>query len=429
MKHAALLIAALALAGKAAPAFAQSVQKGEANTQESPPPGLFQPFDALRGRVVDAGIVLTVRYTSELAYNPLGGNTDRVTESGQVDLGAKLDLEKLAGLRGGALNAVITWRRGRLLDQVADLGTLQQTQEVYGRGQTWRLTRFWYEQSLGRVSGKLGRSNVGEDFATFSCDFMNLTFCGAQPGNIVGGYWFNWPVSQWMARAKLSVGDGYVQIGAYEVNPRNLRKTFTLGYVHGATGVLIPVESVWKPKLGGLPGIYRVGAWYDTSRAGDAVLDRNHGLAIITGTDPLQREGRWGGWAMVRQQVTGSIDETGTARGLTLFARATRADRRTARLDSQVALGLFYEGLHLIGADDALGVGVGGTHVNGRVAAAEQVAGQRRQESEYVGEIFYSFHPIPGIVVRPNVQYVIDPGGRPDLRNVVVLGLKTALTL
>ena len=232
------------------------------------------------------------------------------------------------------------------MNDVAGLGTLQQTQEVYGRGQTWRLTRLWYEQALGRASIKVGRSNVGEDFATFSCDFMNLSFCGAQPGNIVGGYWFNWPVGEWMACAKLSMGDGYVQLGAYEVNPRNLHKRFTIGYLHGATGVLLPVEGVWKPKLGGLPGTWRAGDWYDTSRADDVVLDRTGGLAATSGLDPLRRDGRWGGWAILRQQVTGTADKDGTVRGPTLFARATEADRRTARLDSQISLGLFYEGLN-----------------------------------------------------------------------------------
>lgn len=429
MKHAVLLVAALASVGAATPALGQSVQDGQADTQTPPPPGLLLPFDRLRGRAEDSGVTLSARYTSELAYNPVGGEDKRITETGQVDFGAEINLEKSAGLRGGTLNAVVTWRRGHLLDQAAGLGTLQQTQEVYGRGQTWRLTRLWYEQSLGRVSAKVGRSNVGEDFATFSCDFMNLTFCGAQPGNVVGDYWFNWPVSQWMARAKLSAKNGYVQIGAYEVNPRNLRKTFTLGYVHGATGVLIPTEAVWKPQPGGLLGIYRLGAWYDTSRADDAVLDRNRNLAIVTGADPLEREGRWGGWVMFRQQVTGSVDETGTSHGLTLFARATQADKRTARLDRQMSIGLFYEGLHVISSNDASGVAVGSTHVNGRVAAAERVAGQTEQGNEYVGEVFYSFHPIPGIVVRPNVQYIVDPGGRPDRKNVVVLGLKTALTL
>ncbi|TVV77336.1 carbohydrate porin [Sphingomonas solaris] len=427
MTRSALL--ALALAGAAPPAFAQSVQKGEADAQESPPAGLIAPFDRLRGRATKAGVTLSARYTSELGFNVAGGDAERVTETGQADVGAKLDMGQVAGLQGGTLNAVVTWRRGHLLDSTANLGTLQQTQEVYGRGQTWRLTRLWYEQALGPVALKAGRSNVGEDFATFSCDFMNLSFCGAQPGNIVGDYWYNWPVSQWMARAKLSIGQGYVQLGAYEVNPRNLRKTFTIGYLHGATGVLLPVEGVWKPKVGGLPGTWRAGAWYDTSHADDVALDRAGGLAAAGGLGPLRREGRWGGWAIVRQQVTGAADEDGAVRGLTLFGRVTQADRRTARIDSQVTVGLFYEGLPGLASDDVLGAALGRTHVNHRVEAAQRIRGEAIQGAEWTGEVFYSLHPATGLVLRPNVQYILHPGGLKHRSDAVVLGLKSAFTL
>ena len=95
-------------------------------------------------------------------------------------------------------------------------------QEVYGRGQTWHMTQFWLNQSFldNRVQWKIGRLTVGEDFASFSCDFQNLTFCGAQPGNLVGSYWVNWPTSQWATRLKVSTSEQtYVQAGVYQVNP------------------------------------------------------------------------------------------------------------------------------------------------------------------------------------------------------------------
>lgn len=411
---------AVALVATATPGLTQSIQKGAADTEEQPPPGVFGPFDRLRQRAADAGVTLSARYTSEFGYNASGGDSHRATETGQADIGAKIDLEKLAGIKGGTFDGVVTWRRGKLLDDVAGIDALQQTQEVYGRGQTWRLTRLWYEQLLGRASLKIGRSNVGEDFAAFSCDFMNLTFCGAQPGNIVGNYWFNWPVSQWMGRAKMALGDGYIQLGAYEVNPLNLSKAFTIGHFHGATGVLIPFEGVWRPTLNGRPGTYRVGAWYDTSSADDAVLDQKGDIAMLSDLDPLQRQGRWGAWAILRQQITGSADAHGTVRGLSLFARATRADRRTSRLDSQVSVGMFYEGLQIVAPDDVLGIAVGRTHVNSRVGHAERIAGEPKQGSEYVGEIFYSLHPVPGLVIRPNVQFVANPGGRDAPGDVVV---------
>lgn len=232
-----------------------------------------------------------------------------------------------------------------------------------------------------------------------------------------------------MGRLRYDLGGGYLQAGAYEVNPRNLKNKFALGYFGGATGVLLPIEAVWQPRLHGLPGIYRVGAWYDTSRGDDAVLDRAGGIAALSGLAPLEHDGRFGAWLVARQQVTGTADEHGTLKGLTLFARVTQADRRTARLDNQVTVGLFYEGLSSVAPDDAIGLAIGRTHVNGRIGAAEAASGRPIAGSEYEGELFYSLHPLGGIVLRPNFQYIIHPGGRADARDAVVLGLKTAINL
>ena len=48
-------------------------------------------------------------------------------------------------------------------------------QEVWGRGQTWRLTDLWIKKSSWIKSDiKVGRFGEGEDFNSFDCDFQNL---------------------------------------------------------------------------------------------------------------------------------------------------------------------------------------------------------------------------------------------------------------
>jgi len=51
--------------------------------------------------------------------------------------------------------------------------------------------------------------------------------------------------------------------------------------------VLLPIEGVWQPKVRRPPGTHRFGAWSDTSRADDVVLDRHGGVAATSGPDPL----------------------------------------------------------------------------------------------------------------------------------------------
>lgn len=395
-----------------------------ADTQ-SPQPGpsetLSDAWPVGRRWLRARGVDLALAYVSEAAANVAGGARRRARETGQVTGGATLDLQRLVGLPGGKVQMTATYRRGEDLGAAADLGVLQQVQEVWGRGQTLRLTQLWYQQSLDgeHVDVKLGRLTMGEDVAAFSCQFMNLSFCGSPPGNLVGSYWYNWPVSQWAARIRVKDARFYANTGAFEMNPRNLDDVFALGYFHGATGVLVPLELGFTPRLGArrLPGSYKAGAWYDTSNAADVARPER------------TRAGRYGYFFQLQQQLTG-VAEDGplgprTRRGLVGFANFTRTDRWTSRVDSQLAVGAFYTGLGAARPSDDVGFGFARTHVNERSLLPTARA---RPGSEHAFEVFYSLHAFPWLILRPNVQLVLDPGGVARSADVVVLGMKSAVT-
>lgn len=404
----------------------------QGDAQRPPPPGLAGDWFGLKSRFAEAGIGLTSRYVSEAAWNPAGGRRRDVTETGQLDIGLQLDMRRLVGV-DGTLQATITYRRGQQLDQHAGLGTLQQVQEVYGRGQTWRLTQLWYEAALfgGVVDMKVGRTSPGEDFAAFSCSFQNLSFCGSQPGNLVGSYWLNWPISQWGGRFRVNRGKAYAQIALYEENPRNLEKSFTLGHFSGATGALIPLElGVARGGEMGQPvGSYKIGGWISTAKAPDLFLDTNRRPIVLSNLPPLERSSAYGVWVNVQQQITGYSEQGKSMSGLTVFLNMTQADSHTSLIDNQIAIGLFEKGLFPWFAEDVLGVGFARTHVNGRVARSEKLAREAVQRSEYAAELYYGFHPRSWLELRPNLQWVHHAGGYRDAHDVGVIGLKTALTL
>src|SRR5690349_666437 len=352
-------------------------------------------WDGFRTVLEQSGVDLELGYTSELAYNAAGGTNALLRYADQWTFGAGFDLDRLLDIPDAKIKLTITDRNGRNLSDDAHLGTLQQVQEIFGRGQTWRLTQLWYDQKYfsGLLDWKIGRLTVGEDFAAFSCQFQNLTFCGSQPGNIVGNYWFNWPVSQWASRLKLNIdGAGYFQVGAYQVNPGFLRTGGAVlpGNPSGTTGVLVPIELGWSPLLGEarLHGSYKIGVWYDTSTANDVFDDINRDPAVLTGLPLLQRNGRYGAYLNFQQQVT-RPDVDDPSRGLSLFLNATLADRRTATTDNQIALGVTYKGPFDLRPKDEIGLAVGRTHVNDRVAEGQRLENEAVQHSEYVVELYY----------------------------------------
>lgn len=400
-------------------------------------PYLFGDWGGQRQHLAEQGVVFNFAYGSQLAHNFSGG-TDRLTRyTDQWEFGTTLDLDKRWGWQGATFQFTMTDRNGRNLGADANIGNNMLIQEVYGRGQTWHLTQLWLNQKLldERLELKFGRMTVGEDFFSFSCDFQNLTFCSAQPGNLVGSYWVNWPTSQWAARIKYHTSsNSYVQLGVYQVNPKYVDDKYARhngwkpNNPSGTTGALIPLEAGWQPSWRGLPGSWKIGAWYNTSNGDDLYVDVNRQPRGLTGLGPLERSGQYGAYLSFQQQVTG----TAGGRGATVFLNFTQADRNTAQLDRQLAMGVQYKGPFEQRPQDSLGLAVGATHNNERYAdfvsqnnirtGGNSIAGR---SYEYVGELYYAWAPVPSVSVRPNVQYILHPGGTSRNSNAFVIGLKT----
>jgi porin len=431
----ALALSTAALAQTAAPLANSGSGMEKVDSQATPPPsGLTGDWGGLRTRLRDAGIDAAAGYVSETAYNHEGGSRQITRETGQFVLAFTADMAALAGLDGGTFQLSVTDRRGEDLGAAANLGVLQQVQEVYGRGQTARLTQLWYEQRFDKNiwALKLGRTTVGEDFDSFPCYFMNLSLCGSVPGNLAGSYWYNWPVSQWSGRLRRNDGNRYIEGAVYEINPRNLENSFSFGHYSGATGVLVPVEIGWDPDptaTGGV-GIYKIGAWYSNAPGNDLLLGIDGRPRILTGSPALQRRDRYGAWFSVQQQLFGEAANGKFLTGGAFFFNATITDHRTSAIDDQVAAGFWWKGVIPALPDDVLGVGIARTHVNSLVAYGASLGGATSlPDAEYAGELYFSLHPFDWIEMRPNLQLVHNPGGIKSAQDVGIIGLKAGITL
>jgi porin len=339
----------------------------------------------------------------------------------------------------------VTERNGNNLsnDRVSDprAPQLSSVQEVWGRGQTWRLTQLWYRQKFfdGRFDLKLGRLGVNEDFNSFPCDFQSLSFCSAPIGNVAGDVWYSGPVSQWGVRARYNINEQWqVQIGAYEQNPSNLETNngFKLSG-SGTQGTLVPVEVIWRPNVGSaaLPGEYRLGYYHSSANANDVYDDVNGAPMALTGLAPKSRSGKHGGWLMGIQQLTTRNGDA--SRGLSVFASLTQQDKATSGIESFQNLGLVYRGPFDARPKDDLGLGIARLKVNDAVTKRQKQLNDNSgiddydnplyvpvQHSEYNIELNYGVHVTDWLTVRPNLQYVRHPGGVYEVDNAIVAGVK-----
>lgn len=417
----------------ATPALAQSDAKETAG--EPYADRLGGDWGGARTSLSQRGIDVSISYINEGLRNTTGGARDASAYADQIALGLDTDLQTLVGWPGASLHALVTNRNGPQLDARADLGTLLETHEIYGRGHYTRLTRFYLQQSLwgGRVILKFGRSDV--DFFPLSCDFINISFCGALPGYHSNG-WYTWPIGQYFANVGLRpTSTSYLKVGASDVNPRNLDASQGLHLrtpPDGRDGTLWNAEAGWLSRLGGhLDGAYRVGAWRNSSDQADLLNDRQGRPWPVSGGPPLMRSHSDGYYAMADQQVWSSHD----GRAVTLFANFSRSDPDVDRVDRVMSLGVWWWGPFVGRPRDRLGLAIGQNRVGAPAREAERLgrsadAGQGAlPRHEVPVELNYQFVVLRGVQLMPSVQHVWHPGGRSDRGGVLIWGVKLSADL
>jgi len=386
---------------------------------------LFGDWNGKRTELAQQGIKFEANILTDTAYLAEGGRNEGANPltSAQLWVGTQLDMEKLVGWDGVTVRAVATARQGQstsVRDLQGNAPHMANVQGTFGRGnQDSRLSELSIEKTFKDqgLSIKAGRLGLGMDFNVMACDFASTAFCAAQMGKWQGNIWMNTPVSQWGARVKQQLNpEVAVQVGVYEFNPDNGNgkaegQGWSLNTDH-ADGVTIPAEVVWTPKsfVNGLPGSYRIGGMYNTA---DDVANQKD---VATG----EGENRtFAGWLAVEQQLT----STGNGRqGLHSFANFTWHDRDTNKVDNSQQLGLKYIGLVDSQPNDILGLAVNRVHVNDRFADSRPVYDA---SAEYNIELNYSYNATKWLMLRPNLQYVINPGSSNKVDNALVLGLTT----
>ena len=358
------------------------------------------------------GVALRGDYIGEaVAVIDSGDGASGTRYAQQLRVGMDLAMDRLAGWRGGALHLTLNDRRGRSAS--ADLvGNRFALQQVYG-GTYTRLSEASFD--YGFVGGgylKLGFYAMGSHFGLLTAgnNFINSALC-AHPLSMTGNSgWYNYPVARWGAEAGWPLGARTVLRGGwFQVNPQlrgnNVHTAFR-PFARGTTGSLFVLELAWTPGAGGsYPGSYQVGAYADTSRA------QRLGTAASV-------SGRNGAWLLAEQKV--SAEAADPARGLTVFGELMRTDQASSPISRWRVAGFYYQG---IGARsrDRLALGYASAQVSEALRTARRIeladAGvpgdaplSRLTDTETLYELAYTAQLRPWLTLRPDLQYIVDPG-------------------
>ncbi len=385
-------------------------------------------WGGLRHQLAADGITFTGDYSGETAYNAHGGLHRSARYSQNLKLGVQFDLSKLYGLdNGGKVQLTINDRRGSSASEEL-VGNRLPIQENYG-GLYTRLTELSYERNLSpALNLKLGYMAMGNDLGGLDsgilCNFMNAGFCG-HPLNMSGGSgWTNYPNAHLGARVKYDLTpDWQLRVAAFNVDPEsngNASRAWHLGPKH-TTGTVVPVELVYKLR-GELPGEYKLGYYYDSSN-----------VKRIGSSEEVA--GRGGHYLLVDQAVWN--DPVSPGRSLHAFGQYSASSKAASPFTKWYGAGVVlykpFEGR----PRDTFALGYGRAVPNPRSRAvledAAVDAGQplaSLDSAEQLIELSYGYQATAWLNVRPDVQYIVEPGAfsGKDIDNALVFGLQVKAT-
>jgi porin len=396
-------------------------------------------WGGLRTQLQNDGIDIVGHYVGEAAGNPVGGVEQGGAYADEFGLGADIS-SKLFGWNGGTVHALITERAGSDLSK-DKIGNILTVQEIYGDGQTVRITQLSYEQKLfdGVVDLEAGKINTENNFATSSkyfgsslyCNFQSNAICGtpiAAPINSNG--YVAYPAAALGGRAQVNLTPHvYLDSGAYEVNPSLFaaKNGFKLG-TSGAQGVFTTVEVGTTPNIMGMQGNYRVGGYYDNSSnravVGQATRFLPPNSPVLGMLPSADVAGRNGFWVLADQQVQADGPKTGTV----LFTALEYGDHDTALVTWFGEAGVLRHGTFPGRDGDSIALGFAVAAINNQLLEFERAHNVPGTAQEFVTELNYGVAAAPWWVVRPGVQYVWHPSGEDERRNALVLMLKTSVT-
>ena len=401
----------------AAPAEAPEKQGGLMSRDR-----LLGDLGGVRTRLEDAGITFGVQEQSEVFGNATGGVRQGAIYEGATLMSLAIDTGKLVDFPGGKINVSAYQIHGRGLS-ANNLGNLNVISGIEAPRST-RLFELWYEQALadGKLSVRVGQQAADQEFITsqYGALFLNAGFgWPTLPAIDLPSGGPAYPLATPGVRLKVLPTEQISVLAAvFNGDPADngAGTSFRLN-----KGVFVIGEVQYAINGGenatGLPGIYKVGGWYNSN----TFADQRFGYDGVSLADPSSvgeprlRRNNWSVYAVADQlvyRVPGTKDQ-----GIGVFARAMGAPGDRNAVNVFLNAGATYKGVIPGRSDDTVGVGVGYARISDTASKFDSdtrfysggVFPIRR--SETVLELTYQAVLAPWLTIQPDFQYVFSPGG------------------
>lgn len=413
-------------------------------------------WGGLRTALHDKGTDITLGYVGE-NFNVLSGGLERRgSYEGRLEFSVDSDLNKAIGWPGAKAHVTVFNIHDGGHNVAENAGSLADPSNIDGLSTT-RLFTAWLEQNLwnDRFSIRAGQLAADDEF-----------FTSPTAGSLVNGT-FGWasllsadmthsgpayPVATPGIRLKFQPADSLTGLAAVFNGDPAGRHCDDAPQKCNRHGTKFPLDggTLWMGELQygvnqseaakGLPGLYKLGAWYSDNR----FADQRNGLAangaIVPISDPaldgpLNHKGNWGLYGVADQTIW-----KGDARSLNVFLRGgfSPANRNLVSYYADGGFGL--KGLFAGRPDDKLTLGVAYAKISRDAVAADREAALLSgtpyavRSNEVVYELSYTAQITPWWTLQPDLQYIVHPNGGQNpndptrgLNHAFVVGLRTTI--
>ncbi len=382
-------------------------------------PFLTGSWGGFRDKLEQKGVQVMVAYFGQPATNPLGGERKGITWKGDFNASLFMDLERFIGWKGGSLLTSVSYvNPGRSLspDYIGNFFPVQlDTLDEHGG---FRLVHMAYGQQLFNNSTEfvIGRIITGEDFANLrlACSSLNQRVCANPIAGRQSVTFPTYPVATWGARIKYKPHRAwYAQVGSYLVYA-GLGNSNTGGIefrVPNGSGLLTMGEVGYLSGnyrgVTGLPGVIKVGGYYDSERLTDLDSGRNV-------------DGTWGMYILGEQMFYSENDQYNE--GLSGFLALSYAPENRNIITFMAAGGLSYQGIIPSRSYDSLALIFAYGLFSDDQNEFNRENGDSNQSAETLLELNYRIQVAPWLFVQPDVQVIINPDGRSDIDDALVIG-------
>lgn len=343
-------------------------------------------------------VELSATYTGEAWRNVHGGLRTGSVYLENLEAAAEVDMERAFGWRGATVRVSGFWNDDDTLSErlVGDI------QAVSGKDASGgaRLYEAWVRQEIGGGGVKLGVIDLNSDLALNKAALLFVN--GAQ-----------------------GLGVDLAQVG------RDGPSVFP----NTGLGMLaeLPIDGHWQVKIGafdGAPGDSRIGGEHGALVLAELLHESDNETRFALGVwshtakieamgGAVQRDSSMGGYALVERPLARWGD-----RRLDGFARLGLAEPKTEEIAATYSAGLVLSGRLLGFEDEALGVAFTTAQTGRPRRRAQAALGAPVDKHETAVELTYRAQVTPWLAVQPDVQYVINPGADPALKNALVAGVR-----